>query len=859
MIFVGFDIMKFQFKYLTIATLLFSPSGYSELYFPTELLESASGLADLSAFKADGTQPEGSYLVDIFVNDKYSESRVIFFKKNITGNKKYVHDDSGIIACLNHSILVKAGVNIELYPNLNNHKDSRCLFVQEFITGSFTEFDIKEMRLNVSIPQAGMRVKKTGDINPELWDDGIQAMFTNYRFNVSSRFASQHKDKSYFLNLNNGINIGAWRLRDTRNWSFTDNGYGHTSQSQRINSYAERSIRGLRSQFVIGDSHTASGVFDSLAFRGANLSTNENMYPDSMRNYAPVIRGIAESNAQITVRQSEYVIYRMFVPPGAFEIHDINPVSSSGDLEVTVAEADGSTRLFTIPYASVPLMLRENHLKYSLSGGRLRNNSSRYTAPAFAQGTLMKGGSHNLTSYGGVQYSGNYLAAQAGFGIDMANFGAVSADMTHANSRLMDGSAHKGQSARFLYSYGIKPTGTTFRLTGYRYSTKGFHTLDETALKPMRKISSTGVYTNVSGDLYGNDLFESYNLTNNRRARFEANISQNVANLGSIYLTGSHQTYWNTADKRISLQAVLSSKIGMANYSLNYCQTRQGEFYHNRSLMLSLSLPLEALFGKYSENRVYATINNSRDNHGNMSHQTGLSGTLSPEKNLSWNVSQGTSRNQASMGNAALSYNNSVGSSSIGYSYSDEYQRLSYGTSGAVVLHEDGLTFAQTLGDASVLISTEGVPDIGINNVQGVTTDRRGYAIKPYVSSFRESSIAINSNSLDDHTEIEKNIARVSPTKGAIVRATFAVRQGVRALMVLTRNNIPLPFGTIVTSADSSGIVGDGGQVYLSGLAPAGAISARWGTNKDDTCNADYKLTGVEQNLSVARIKLECQ
>lgn len=73
--------MKLQFKYFTIATLLFSPSGYSELYFPTELLESASGLADLSAFKADGTQPEGSYLVDIFVNDKYSESRVILFKK----------------------------------------------------------------------------------------------------------------------------------------------------------------------------------------------------------------------------------------------------------------------------------------------------------------------------------------------------------------------------------------------------------------------------------------------------------------------------------------------------------------------------------------------------------------------------------------------------------------------------------------------------------------------------------------------------------------------------------------------------------------------------------------------------------
>ncbi|MCD3179869.1 fimbria/pilus outer membrane usher protein, partial [Salmonella enterica subsp. enterica serovar Enteritidis] len=35
------------------------------------------------------------------------------------------------------------------------------------------------------------------------------------------------------------------------------------------------------------------------------------------RGFAPVIRGIAKSNAEVTVEQNNYVIYRTFVQPGA--------------------------------------------------------------------------------------------------------------------------------------------------------------------------------------------------------------------------------------------------------------------------------------------------------------------------------------------------------------------------------------------------------------------------------------------------------------------------------------------------------------------------------------------------------------
>ena len=68
----------------------------------------------------------------------------------------------------------------------------------------------------------------------------------------------------------------------------------------------------------------------------------------------------------------------------------------------------------------------------------------------------------------------------------MGELGAISADVTHAKSTLADDSTHSGQSIRFLYAKSLNGFGTNFQLLGYRYSTSGFYSLDETAYKQMR-------------------------------------------------------------------------------------------------------------------------------------------------------------------------------------------------------------------------------------------------------------------------------------------------------------------------------------------------------------------------------------
>ena len=66
--------------------------------------------------------------------------------------------------------------------------------------------------------------------------------------------------------------------------------------------------------------------------------------------------------------------------------------------------------------------------------------------------------------------------------------------------------------------------------------------------------------------------------------------------------------------------------------------------------------------------------------------------------------------------------------------------------------------------------------------------------------------------------ELENAIVNKTPTDGALVRATLVTRREKRCFVVRRGNDV-LPFGTLVSLNDdkTSGIVGDGGSLYLSG------------------------------------------
>ncbi|MEY1249219.1 fimbria/pilus outer membrane usher protein, partial [Providencia rettgeri] len=236
-------------------------------------------------------------------------------------------------------------------------------------------------------------------------DNGINALLLNYSYNGSKNYdrkSSGSDNTSHYVNLRPGLNIGAWRLRNYTTWSSS------TDQSGKwdtIYTYASRGINSIKSQLTLGDSVSPSMVFDSVPFRGAQLATDDDMSPESLRGYAPVVRGIARSNAQVTIRQNGYIIYQTEVAAGPFEINDLYPTGGSGDLHVTIKESNGSEQYQIVPFASLPVLQREGYFSYSVTGGEYRAYDSSIDKTKFGQFTLIYGLPYGITAYGGSQVS----------------------------------------------------------------------------------------------------------------------------------------------------------------------------------------------------------------------------------------------------------------------------------------------------------------------------------------------------------------------------------------------------------------------------------------------------------------------
>lgn len=90
-----------------------------------------------------------------------------------------------------------------------------------------------------------------------------------------------------------------------------------------LNSYVQHPLAGIEGNLILGESNTSGQLFDSVSFTGASVASDDRMLPASRRGYAPEIRGVAQTNAKVTIRQNGKVIYETTVSPGAFVINDL--------------------------------------------------------------------------------------------------------------------------------------------------------------------------------------------------------------------------------------------------------------------------------------------------------------------------------------------------------------------------------------------------------------------------------------------------------------------------------------------------------------------------------------------------------
>lgn len=812
---------------------------------PSFLADDVSAVADLDSLVNGAEQPPGEYQVDIYLNNEFLQSQKVTFVAGAHGELQPTFTMKELDAL---------GVNRALLTQGNEAEATRQPLVA-VIAEATSEFDASQQKLTLTIPQKYIQRQARDSVSPELWDNGITALMLNYDASVN-KATGDSNDDSYFLNLQSGFNLGAWRLRDysTLQYEHQDNGEVEKSW-EHINTYVQRPLPAIDSMMTLGENYTKGDLFDTVNLTGMQLNSDDNMLPDSQRGFAPTIHGIARSNAQVTVQQNGYTLYQTSVPPGAFELDDLYPTSDSGDLTVTVKESDGSESHFTVPYSAVPALQREGHVSYSVAAGRYKPHSSEQRAPDLVQSTLYWGGPHGITPYGGMQLSDRYQSLAAGLGLNLGEFGGISFDATHASSVLADGSRHKGYSFRFLYSRTLETLGTRLQLTGYRYSTQGFYSFEDTTWKKMQ-----GEWSSSDDDT------QQWDLNDHKRGRLQVSLTQPLNDYGSLFVSASEQNYWQSDRKDRSVQWGYSTNWRDINVNLAYSQNRTDGQNDDRQISLNVSLPLSDWLSPASkmptqgtQNHAWASVSSSQDSNGHSSQNLSLNGDAMEGK-LNYSVMQGIEDQKAQSQGASVNYKGAKGEVKTGWNRDQHNSHLNMEMSGGVVVHSHGVTFSQHLADTNILVAAPGGDGLEIENAAGVSTDSRGYAVMPGASVYHHNRVALRTDKMGNDVDVEENVADVVPTEGAIVEARFNARKGRRALVTLTWHGKPVPFGATITlmSDSHSTLAGEDGAVYFTGLPEKGTLSASWGQGASAQCKAHFTLSD-QASQPVSEITIPCE
>lgn len=835
-----------------------APKVWARDYFDPALLslDGQTVITDLSAFETAGHTPAGTYLVTIFVNQKEYSQRSMVFSAGPGGK---------VMPELTPALLSEMGVNTVALPAFSGlPEDQPVDDLTALIPQARVNFDFPQQRLDLSIPQIAMKPDARGSVDPALWDDGIPAFLLNYSLSAGhSRQDGQpgqsdSDQTNLFASFRSGLNWQAWRLRSdvtyTRNESQNGNDDSQRYQkTQFSNTYLQRDIRAWRSDILAGESYTSNDVFDSIPFRGVKLSSSEDMLPVSLRGFAPVVTGIAQSNARVSISQNGNVVYQSYVAPGAFRIDDLYQTGQGGDLTVTVTEADGRVRTWTQTYSALPVMQRPGGLKYELTAGRYHGGVTVGSREAdFVLSTLMYGLPQNVTLYGGGLMARDYASVVVGSGISLGSLGALSADVTTSSATLSAGQRQSGQSYRARYAKSLLSTGTSVDLTAYRYSTQDYLSFAD--------FNNTGYRLNEDQVPWA---------LARQRSVFEVRVSQQLGSYGSLYLSGSRQDYWGEEESNTALSAGYNTTLRGISYGLAYSIDRvksSDTWPQNRQLSLNVQVPFSLFSPAQAVSRSYANYQATHNSRGGVTQQAGVSGTGLGDR-LSYSVMEGWSNgsDEASASTLNLGWQGTKGMVSGGYSRSRTNSAANVSGNGGLLIHAGGVTLGQQMGTSVALVSAPDADDMEVM-AGNVRTDSRGYAVVPYLSAYQQNVITLNPATLPDNVDMTHNSVNVYPTKGAVVKAGFNTRVGYQALITLTRAGRLVPFGTLVTlegddGQDRNGIMGDAGQVWLSGLPEQGHLRAVWGAGADQQCRASFNLARakVSENNPVRSLKVDCE
>lgn len=763
---------------------------------------------DLEQFSRVGYIMPGQYSLALKVNnDTLPDAPIPYYSPD--------NDPQGSVPCLSPTVTDQLGLTADAAGKVTWWHDGQCLDPAS-LPGMQLRGDLSTSSLYISIPQAYLEYSAPNWDPPSRWDEGISALLFDYSVsgNMSHSQNGGSNDRSLNGNGVAGINLGAWRVRaDWQGQYRHSTGYGNGQNIDKSfdwnQFYAYRALTALQAKLTVGENYLNSGIFDSFRFIGGRLESDLNMLPPNLRGYAPEVTGVANSNSMVTISQQGRVIYSTQVAPGPFRIQDLND-AVSGTLDVRVEGEDGNIQAFQLDTASLPYLTRPGRVQYKVAVGQPTDTRRHSQGDTFVTGEFSWGVNNGWSLFGGTLNSQNYNAAAVGIGRDLLMFGAFSLDITHSVARLPGKSTLNGGSYRLNYTKRFDAIDGQIQFAGYRFSDRNFMSMSEFLAAKQ------------SGERYGSS-----------KELYTVSLSKSFRDIGmSMSLNYNHQTYWD-APNNDYYSLVLSKYFDIgswknisASLSANRSQYRG---VHDDSVYLSLSAPL-----RNGANLGYSLSAFSYDTVNRVTYSDRLN------DRTTWQVAVGNSRRGGS-GSTFVSYQGDIArlSANAGYQHG-QYRAAGFSVNGGLTvtpeggaLHREGMP-----GGTRLLVDTDGVSGVPVRGVGApVVSNVFGKAVIGDMNSYYRSKANIDLNTLPDDVDALQSVVQATLTEGAVGYRQFEVISGLKAMTTLrfTDGSYP-PFGAQVLNSKGrqTGIVGDAGSAYISGISPGEIMNVKWGDDK--TC-----------------------
>lgn len=787
----------------------FLPQLAAEVKFNINIIDAKDRKnIDLSRFEVNDYMPEGDYLLDILINSRLLPKRyLVTYLLSGEGSKTTK-------PCLTPELVNLFGLSSSVRGSLTLWNDGKCIDVdkKEEIT---VNYDNEKQYLMISLPQAWLAYRDPNWAPPSQWSDGIPGVLLDYNL-FAHHYSPGFDDNTTNLSSygTTGANIGPWRIRADYQYTYTETKELHSRNFDWAQIYAFRAIPSIGGKFIGGQTSLNSSIFDSFRFLGVSLSSDERMLPPTLRGYAPQIMGIARTNASVVLSQNGRILYQTNVTPGPFVIQDLSE-AIQGNIDVRVEEEDGRITTFQVSAASMPFLTRKGAVRYKTSMGRFlpgRNNSANI--PIFFNGELSWGAFNNVSLYGGlITASRDYTAIAMGIGQNLHDFGALSADVIYSDYQLPNKAKKSAKSYRINYSKRFDQTRSQITFAGYRLSENNFMSLSQYF-----------------------DQLNGYTPLQNDKQVYTVTVNQYLAWLDvTMYLSATRKTYWNYAPSYnygVSISRILDFgpfKRVSTTISANRVKYRYG---NENQVFFAFSLPIGI-----GQQISYDT---QRDKASGFTENIAYINSQDPKN--TWRVSVGGGYPDLPRGSAIFrggyQHSSPYGEFGIDGSYkNNEYKSLNANWNGSITATVYGVSAHpnKSGNEPRVMVDTGNVSGVSLNNNSAVT-NRFGVAVVNGVTSYQQSDIRVDVQSLPEDIEIYSTVIQKTLTEGAIgYREINAIKgQKVMAVIRLNDGSFP-PMGSSVIADKTgieAGIIGDGGLVYLTGLEDAGRLTVQWGKNQ---------------------------